>query len=425
MPEPTSPSTDQPTSHGGVHHRSRRMTGRDPHQVHRAATPLELLFDLAFVVAFGTAANELAHALAEDHVAAGVVAFCFATFGISWAWINFTWFASAYDTDDWVYRLTTMLQMVGVLVFALGLKPMFTSVTGHEETLDLDVMVWGYVVMRAAMVLQWWRAARHDESRRQASQTYMVSIVTAQVLWCVLAVTDFPVGTTFVLMVIPFLVEMGGPAYAEKRRGGTPWHAHHVAERYGLMVIICLGEGMIGTMVTLSALSADGLTWDVGLLALSGTALTFGIWWCYFVVPNAEILHARRERSFGFGYGHMAIFGSIVAIGAGLHVAGYYLEHHSELGLLGSVVSVVVPVAAFVVVFYVGYSILTRSVHSFHLVLFALSAATLVAPVLMAAADVDLAWCLIVLSLTPWVTVLGYETLGWKHNAEVLEALED
>ncbi|KRB78356.1 hypothetical protein ASE01_03505 [Nocardioides sp. Root190] len=408
-----------------VRHRRRRMGGRDPHEVHRAATPLELLFDLAFVVAFGTAANELAHALAEDHVGAGVVAFCFATFGVSWAWINFTWFASAYDTDDWVYRLTTMLQMVGVLVFALGLKPMFISVAEHADTLDLDVMVWGYVVMRAAMMLQWWRAGRHDASRRPACRTYIVSIGIAQVLWCVLAVTDFPVGTTFALLAIPFLVEIGGPFLAETRRGGTPWHAHHVAERYGLMVIICLGEGMIGTMVTLSALSAEGLTWDVGLLALSGTALTFGIWWSYFAVPTGPILHARRERSFGFGYGHMAVFGSIVAIGAGLHVAGYYLEHHSELGLVGSVVSVVIPVAAFVVVFYAGYAILTRSFDVFHLVLVILSAVTIVVPVLMAAAEVDLTWCLLVLSLTPWVTVVGYETVGWKHNSEVLEALDD
>lgn len=401
------------------------MGGRDPHEEHRAATPLELLFDLTFVVAFGTAANELAHALAEDHVGAGVVAFCFATFGVSWAWINFTWFASAYDTDDWVYRLATMLQMVGVLVFALGLKPMFTSATGHEETLDLDVMVWGYVVMRAAMALQWWRAGRHDEARRPASRTYIASIGIAQVLWCVLAVTDFPVVTTFVLILVPLLVEVGGPVLAETRRGGTPWHAHHVAERYGLMVIICLGEGMIGTMVTLSALSAEGLTWDVALLALAGTALTFGIWWCYFAVPTGAILHARRERSFGFGYGHMAIFGSIVAIGGGLHVAGYYLEHHSELGLLGSVVAVVVPVAAFIVVFYVGYAVLTRTFDTFHAVLFALSLVTVVAPVLMAAADVDLTWCLIVLSLTPWITVVGYESVGWRHNARVLEALSD
>ena len=69
-------------------HRLRLMAGRDPHEDHRAATPLELLFDLTFVVAFGAAGNELAHALAEDHVVSGIAAFVFITFGICWAWIG-------------------------------------------------------------------------------------------------------------------------------------------------------------------------------------------------------------------------------------------------------------------------------------------------------------------------------------------------
>ncbi|HWJ10456.1 MAG TPA: low temperature requirement protein A [Nocardioides sp.] len=408
-----------------VRHRTRRMTGRDPHEVHRVATPLELLFDLTFVVAFGTAADELAHALAEDHVGTGVAAFAFATFGISWAWINFTWFASAYDTDDWVYRLTTMLQMVGVLVFALGIQPMFESVTKHGETLDNDVIVLGYVVMRVAMIFQWWRAGKHDESRRPACRTYIVSIAVAQVLWCALALADLSVGTTFALILVPFLVEVGGPAYAERRRGGTPWHAHHIAERYGLMVIICLGEGMIGTMAAINVLAEDGLTWEIGLFTLAGTALTFGIWWCYFVVPTGEILHARRERSFGFGYGAIGLFGSIVAIGAALHVAAYFLDHHSALGLTATVVVVVVPVALFIAVFYAGYSLLTRSLDTFHVVLVLATAVTLVVPVLMAQAEVDLVWCLLVVSLAPWVSVIGYETVGYRHNVEVLESLRD
>ena len=87
----------------------------------RVATPLELLFDLTFVVGFGVAASEFAHTLSENHVGAGLLAFVFATFAVWWAWINFSWFASAYDTDDWVYRLTTMVQMVGVIILALGL----------------------------------------------------------------------------------------------------------------------------------------------------------------------------------------------------------------------------------------------------------------------------------------------------------------
>src|SRR3954454_8420156 len=104
-----------------LQHRRARMGGRDPDESHRVATPLELLFDLTFVVAYGRAADELAHYLAEDHLKAALLGFGFCAFAITWAWINFSWFASAYDTDDWVYRLLTMLQMVGVLVLALGI----------------------------------------------------------------------------------------------------------------------------------------------------------------------------------------------------------------------------------------------------------------------------------------------------------------
>ena len=405
-----------------LRHRTIRMTGRDPAAEHRAATPLELLFDLAFVVAFGTAANELAHALAADHVTSGIIAFAFATFAISWAWINFTWFASAYDTDDWLYRLATMVQMVGVMVFALGLPAMFASVD-HGDTLDNDVMVWGYVVMRAAMLFQWWRARRHDPDRRRSHHAYMVSIATAQVLWCLTAVIDLPVTTTFAVMIIPFVIELGGPVYAERALGGTPWHAHHIAERYGLMVIIALGEGMIGTMVSLTALG--GLTLDIALLALAGTAMTFGMWWTYFVLPHGEILHARRERSFGWGYGHMPLLGAIVGVGAGLHAAAYFLDHHSKLTLVETVLTVAIPLAFYVLALYVFYAVISRSADPFHLLLIALSIAFLVAPVAMAANDVDMIWCLLVLSLTPWVTVIGYETVGYRHNAEVLEALRD
>lgn len=63
-------------------HRLTAMAGRDPHERHRVATPLELLFDLTFVVAFGIAATELAHALAAGHVGVGITAFLFATFAV-------------------------------------------------------------------------------------------------------------------------------------------------------------------------------------------------------------------------------------------------------------------------------------------------------------------------------------------------------
>ena len=400
------------------------MTGRDPDEQHRSATTLELLFDLTFVVAFGTAAYELSHALVEDHVAAGVVGFSFATFGISWAWINFTWFASAYDTDDWLYRLTTMLQMVGVLVFALGLPAMFASIHSGD-TLDSDVMVWGYVVMRVGMIFQWWRAAHHDHERRGTHRVYVACIVLAQVLWCSLAVADLSVATTFALMCLPVLLEVGGPILAEHTGSGTPWHAHHIAERYGLMVIIALGEGLIGTMASLTILAETGLTLDVALLAAGGTAVTFGMWWTYFSIPHGEILHLRRDRGFGWGYGHLPLLGAIVAVGAGLHAAAYFLDDHSELGLVGIVLTVAIPLGAYLLALYLFYAVVSRSLDPFHLLLVVGTVVALVVPVAMAANGVEVTWCLLVLSLAPWVTVVGYETHGYRHSAEVLEALRD
>ena len=110
-----------------LHHHARPMGGRDPNQLHRVATPLELLFDLTFVIAFGLAASQFAHALAEGHLRTALIGFGFASFAISWAWINFSWFSSAYDTDDWIFRVVTMVQMIGVLVLAIGLPQMFAS----------------------------------------------------------------------------------------------------------------------------------------------------------------------------------------------------------------------------------------------------------------------------------------------------------
>ncbi len=83
-----------------LHHHSRPMGGRNPDQEHRVATPLELLFDLTFVIAFGQAASQFAHALAGGHYSVALAGFSFASFAICWAWINFSWFASTYDTDD-------------------------------------------------------------------------------------------------------------------------------------------------------------------------------------------------------------------------------------------------------------------------------------------------------------------------------------
>jgi low temperature requirement protein LtrA len=404
-------------------HRRRRFSGRDPDESHRAATPLELLYDLTLVVAFGTAADELAHFVAEDHVWAGIGGFAFACFAVSWAWLNYTWFASAYDTDDWVFRLATMVQMVGVIVLTLGLPQMFESID-HGNTLDNGVMVAGYVVMRVALMFLWSQVSRHDPDRAPSARAYMVTIGVAQVGWIALAVADLSIEATFALFSVLLLVELVGPYIAEGR-AGTPWHPHHIAERYGLLVIITLGEVILGTVVSLNALvhGEAGWTLDAALLAVAGVGLAFGCWWMYFSVPWAEPLARHRERGWRFGYGHLAIFAPLAAMGAGLHVAAYSLEGEAEIGTTGVVLSVAVPVAIYALVFYALYSIVMREHDPFHLGLLAATAAVLGLAVVLAATGTDMTICLLVLMLAPLVTVVGYETVGHRHMANALERL--
>ncbi len=401
------------------------MTGRDPHEEHRVATPLELLFDLCFVIAFSAAANELAHAVAAGHVATGIGGFAFAAFGTFWAWLQWTWFASAYDTDDWIYRLLTLAQMVGVLVFTLGLPAMFASMDqgGH---LDNRVMVLGYVVMRVPMVLQWLRAAAQDPARRRQHNYYVVTIVLSQIVWCALAVVDLSLRTTLLLMIVPMALELAGPVAAETKAHGTmtPWHPHHIAERYGLLVIIALGEGLLGTTTSLAAVvgpQGPGWSWDVAGLGVSGVAMAFGMWWLYFGIRFGDFLHAHRDRGFGFGYGHYVVLAALVAVGAGLHVAAYFYQRESTLGGLGTVAALAIPLTIFIVGIYALFSLVTRSIDPYHAGVLAGTILVIVAALALAAAGASLVISLLVLTLAPWISVVAYERHGHDFQQQVLD----
>ena len=406
-------------------YRLHRMTGRDPAQRHRASTPLELLFDLTFVVAFGQASDQFAHIVAEGHVVIALQGFVFAMFAVCWAWINFSWFASAYDTDDWFFRVATMVQMIGVLVLALGLPPMFASIE-HGEPLDNRMMVAGYVVMRVALLAQWLRAAIQDPARRSTALTYVFFIAVSQVGWVILTFLNTApawIGIPFAVVVV--LLDVSGPVIAERRgdrRGrGSPWHAHHIAERYSLLAIIALGEGILGTIASVSAIVSTGeWTSEAVLLVVAGTGLTFAMWWVYFTLPSAQILHRRRDRSFGWGYSHVLIFAAITATGAGLHVAAFVIDDQARIGVVGAVLATGIPVLIYIVALFGIYTYLLRSVDAFHGLLICVAAALVVVAGVAASNGLSLGTSLLIVMLAPVTVVVGYEVLGYKHHERAL-----
>jgi low temperature requirement protein LtrA len=315
----------------------RRMLARATDEEHRTATVLELFFDLCFVVAVASAASALHHEVAADHVGDGVVGYVTVFFAIWWAWMNFTWFASAYDTDDVPYRLTTLVQIAGALILAAGVPD---AMTGG----DFAVITVGYVVMRLAMVTQWLRAAGSDPPHRRSALRYAVGIAVLQVGWVLRLF--LPEGLGFAGYLVLVAAELALPIWAE-RAAPTTWHPRHIAERYGLFTLIVLGECVLASSLAIqTALEDDAALADLATTAAGGLLTVFGMWWLYFAKESHEFLTSLRV-AIVWGYGHYLVFASAAAVGAGLAVNVDYLTDHAAIGARGAAAAFTIPVALF------------------------------------------------------------------------------
>ena len=315
------------------------MRGRGSEEGHRAATPLELFFDLVIVVAVAAAASELHHEVAEGHALESLIPYALTFFAIWWAWMSFSWFATAYDTDDVPYRVAVFVQMAGAIIIAAGVSRAFGG--------DWSVMVAGYVVMRLAAVANWIRAARGDASHRANSIRWAIGIPIVQAGWIVLLFV--PDAIQLPMFIVLAILELAIPIWAA-RASRLRWHSDHIAERYGLFTIIVLGESVLaGTVAIATAAEAGGgIVADPMLLgaAVGALLIVFSMWWLYFERGTADLL-TSIGRSFEWGYGHYFIWGAAAAVGAGIAVAVDVTIDHAEVGMSVAGAAVAVPVAIY------------------------------------------------------------------------------
>ncbi|MFJ3232438.1 low temperature requirement protein A [Streptomyces sp. NPDC086787] len=324
----------------------RRLTARGRGEPHRVASPLELFFDLCFVVAIAQAGAELVHAVAEGRAGHGLLNYAMVFFAIWWAWMNFTWFASAYDNDDLLYRLVTLVQIFGVLVLAAGISPSF-------RTHDFLALWLGYVIMRVAMATQWLRVARSATgAERTMALRYAGGVLLCQVGWTGLVL--LPVSARVWVFVVMVIAELCVPLYAE-RACTTSWHPHHIAERYGLFTIIVLGETVAAATVAVKSAVGEHDVGELLPIAAGGLLIVFSAWWVYFAVPIHGHLRSNRQ-AFLWGYGHYLIFASAAAIGAGLEVAVEQTVGTAHISTLSASAAVTLPTALYLLTLWALHS---------------------------------------------------------------------
>jgi low temperature requirement protein LtrA len=288
----------------------RPMLARNGDDNHRAATELELLFDLVFVIAIALAAVGLHHAIAEGHYADGIVKFLLAFFALWWPWMHLTWFASGFDNDDTSYRLSVLVMMFGVILIAGSLPTFF-------ESFDIRLMGIGYITLRIPYIFLWFRVGNDNPEYKVTAQRYFWGLLLLQCFWVILAFF-VPFGTLlfFVLFGVGAITELLIPVYASSAKA-MPFHKHHIIERFGLLNIIVLGEVLLSAALAIQAMQKSGhWSLDLTFIALSATIVPFMLWWLYFN-EDENLTSEETRHVFFWAYLHFFIFASAAAVGSG------------------------------------------------------------------------------------------------------------
>lgn len=314
---------------------------RSTTEEHRAATPLELMFDLAAVIAIAATVAGLHHAFAEGHFMEGIVNFIFSFFMIWIAWLNYTWFASAYDDESTLFRILSMVIMFGALVLAAGIPTVFDSGAAY-------ITLVGFIIMRVCLVALWLAAARGDPECRTVAHRYALGLTAVQVYWT-LTVLLLPPGSSLALplFALGVALELMVPAFAESK-GTTPWHRHHIVERHSLLNIIVLGECFLAIVMAIEASVGHGnLSWGLIEIGVLASIITFMLWGLYFS-EQEHLQTVEKKHTMIWGYGHFALFATGAAAGGGFAVMVEVATHHAHISEKAAALTVAIPVAIYV-----------------------------------------------------------------------------
>jgi len=271
-------------------------------------TPLELFFDLVFVLALTQCTALMAAEPTWEGLAKGLL-----ILGVLWwSWVGYAWLTSVIDPEEGVVRLVIFAAMAAFLVAALCVPQGFGDAA--------LIFALAYAVVRIAHIGLFTLAGQDDPNLRKSVTGLAISTAIGVSL---LVAASFADGTLQgVLWAVALLLDAGGPYFF----GAEGWKLvpHHFAERHGLIIIIALGESIVAIGVGVEA----GVDLGIVVAATLGMAIAAALWWLYFDVVAlvaerrlAEAEPGREQNEMArdsYSYLHFPMVAGIVLLALGM-----------------------------------------------------------------------------------------------------------
>jgi low temperature requirement protein LtrA len=323
----------EPTDPTGETERMPRAAG--PGEAARVTT-FELFFDLVYVFAF----TQVSGLMAETHIALGVLQALIVLGLLWWMWCSYSWLGNQAPADRGVVQAGMTLAMIAVFVVALAIPEAYDDLPGGWYA--PLVVALAYLFVRLVHTTLYVIVAGDDRAlRRQVIGTQLVAMLPSATALIVGALIGGAAQTWIWLAAFVWDVFF---TYASSRGGGG-WRLHspvHWAERYGLIVILALGESVVAIGV---GVAQEPISGPIVLGVAISVTISVLLWRAYFtrIAPAGEhglqhrtgaarVVFARDE----YTYMHFAIVGGVILAALGVEEAMAHVSDAEPFGSFGA-----------------------------------------------------------------------------------------